>query len=207
MAEVISAFSVPVYVGDVTVSAADTEYCSLLPTSGEYFHDFRSSVADQILEDTALQGMKDQVLQHINVFTQDVMGINQDRFQFEITTSWYSSMTDLSRVIPHWHTNSIFTGFVTLECSPGTVFTMHMDNPPAVPSVFALSYDKVTPYNTSKHNIVLKPHHVYILPSHISHTAVCNQPGGRLDVIIFDTFISQVRGRPPVGTGVAPRAG
>ena len=201
MAEVMSAFSVPVYVGDVTVSAADTEYCSSLLTSREYFHDFRSSVADQILEDAALQGLKDQVLRHINVFTRDVMGINQDKFQFEITTSWYSSMTDQSRVTPHWHTNSIFTGFVTLECSAGTVFTMHADSPPAVSNVFALSYDKITPHNTSRHNILLKPHHIYILPSHISHDAVCNQPGGRLDVIIFDTFFGLVRGRPPAGTG------
>ena len=204
MVEVVSAFSIPVYAGDVTVTAADTEYCSSLPTSGDYFHEFRSSVADQILEDAALQGMKDQVLEHINVFTRDVMGIDQDRFQFEVTTSWYSAMTDSSHVVSHRHTNSVFTGFVTLECSPGTVFTMTMDNPPAVPGVFALSYNKETPYNTQRHHVVLRPHKVYILPSHISHTAKCHLPDGQLSVIIFDTFITRVRGRPPVGTGLAP---
>ena len=132
---------------------------------------------------------------HISEYTEDVLAINQEQIKFDITTSWYIQMTDESHVHSHTHPNSLYTGFVTMDCSEGSIFTPDLQHPAAIPAMFELPYLERNEYNSSTVDMNLAPGEIYILPASMYHSARCTKPGSILSLIIDDVFITGIGGR------------
>lgn len=188
-------FSTPIYVGDVQITSEEIDHCNSQHKSEGSFAKFMISHDDRVFDDPILAGLKSQVKTHLDRYIDDVYKLNHDSFEFYINTSWVSDVVYESKVHPHRHCHSIFTGVIVLNCTDGT--RLILDNPqtPIMPGFFNFKYNEFNTYNSIDWYFDLKPNQIYIFPSNLNHSAVCINPEAGLRVIAFDTFIKGTVGK------------
>ena len=148
MSTVVPLFSTPVYIGDIDITSEEKKHCASLPNSEGAFPKFYITHDDRVFNDPALANLKNQATQHLERYATDVYKINQDRLKFYINTSWVSDMGNDSRVAPHRHNHSIFTGVIVLDSTAAS--SLFLENPysPITPGFFNFKYHDYNTFNS-----------------------------------------------------------
>jgi hypothetical protein len=195
MSAIVPLFSTPVYIGDIDVTEDDKKHCAALPKSEGAFHEFYITHNDKVLDDPALANLKDQAILHLKCYATEIFKINQERFDFYINTSWVSDMSDKSKVGPHRHNHSIFTGVVVLNSLESSQLLLENSYNPITPGFFSFNYSEYNSFNSRNWYFDLMPNQIYLFPSDLGHSAICHPPSGKLSVLAFDTFIKGTIGK------------
>jgi len=192
MTSITPLFSIPVFIDDFLISSADREYCNKLPTRHDDETNIEITTDTRILNLPELTQLKLAAQNAINVYTKDILHI-PDRF--EITTSWYTTVTNNSKVLNHYHGFSLFTGVIVIDASPGSRLTLSIDQTPTVPKMFDFDYTEFNIFNSKSWWLDLEPNHIYIFPSNICHSAELINKETSMNLIAFDTFVNGNVGR------------
>lgn len=189
MPDIIPLFAVPVFKDDFFISSADREFCSKLTMEHDGPANFEITTGSRVLDIPELSNLKLAAQKAIDVYTRDILQI-PERAQLNITTSWYTTLTNQSRVSNHFHSHSLFTGVIVFDASPGSRITLSLEAPPIVPKMFDFDYLEFNIFNSKTWWLELEPNNIYIFPSTINHSAELKEENTSMNLIAFDTFVS-----------------
>jgi hypothetical protein len=189
MPNVIPLFAVPVFHDNFVISSADKDFCSKLSMEMDELGNFNLSTESRVLNLPQLANIKSAAQSAMDVYTREVLHILGPA-QLEITTSWYTTVTDRSIVLNHFHSHSLFTGVIVLDASPGSRLTLSVESPPIVPKVFDFNYGEYNIFNSKSWWLDLEPDSIYIFPSTVNHLAKLSEENTSMNVIAFDTFVN-----------------
>ena len=109
MADIVPLFSTPLYVSKEEVTSSDAEYIKNL----EYYEMVSNvgwmSEDSYVLENSALQSLKNTVQKCIDDYAHEVLQV-QDDFEFYITNSWVTVHKEGDFAPTHDHVNSLLSG-------------------------------------------------------------------------------------------------
>lgn len=192
MTSITPLFSVPVFIDQFSIHPTEKEFCSNLPTRHDDPTNIDITTDTRILNLPELKQLKSSAQKAMNVYTRDILHI-PDRV--EITTSWYTKVTDDSKVLNHYHSYSLFTGVIVFDASPGSRLTLSIDESPTVPKLFDFDYTEFNIFNSKSWWLDMEPNHIYIFPSNICHSAELINKETLVNLIAFDTFVNGTVGR------------
>ena len=189
MSNIVPLFSIPLFIDELVVSQADRDFCKSLEMKHDGPSNMDISIDPRVLDCPEFIHLMNSAQSAIEVYVRDILHID-NRTHFNITTSWYTDITDSSNISNHYHTHSLFTGVIVLEADPGSRLILHIETPPIVPKIFDFDYLEYNTFNSKSWFVDLEPNHIYIFPSTINHSAKLIEQNTKLSLIAFDTFIS-----------------
>lgn len=189
MCEIIPLFAVPVFKDNFFVSSADRDFCSKAEMKRDTVGHFDLTVNPRILNSPELSQLKSSAQSAMDVYTRDILHIHE-RTRLDITTSWYTTITDRSIILNHFHSHSLFTGVIVFDASPGSRLILSLEAPPIVPKMFDFDYQDFNIFNSKSWWLDLEPNNIYIFPSTVNHSARLDEGNTTMSLIAFDTFIN-----------------
>lgn len=189
MCEIIPLFAVPVFKDSFFVSSADKDFCSKVEMRHDETANFDITINSRILNSPELSQIKLSAQNAMDMYTQSILHI-PERARLDITTSWYTTITDRSRITNHYHSHSLFTGIIVFDASPGSKLILSLESPPIVPKMFEFDYQDYNIFNSKSWWLDLEPNNIYIFPSTVNHTAQLNGENTSMSLIAFDTFVN-----------------
>lgn len=189
MSDIIPLFAVPIFKDDLSVSSTHREFCRKLSMRHDEPGNFEITTDSRVLNMPELSDLKSSAQSAMDTYIRDILHIPQ-RVRLNITTSWYTTMTDRSRISNHFHGHSLFTGVIVFDASPGSRLILTMESPPIVPKMFEFDYTEFNIFNSKSWWLDLEPSNIYIFPSTINHSAELIEKDTSMNLLAFDTFIS-----------------
>lgn len=189
MPNIVPLFAVPVFQDDFNISSADKEFCSTLDVELDTIGKFYLSNNPRVLNLPELAHLKASAQDAVDTYIRNVLNILEP-VRLDITTSWYTKVTDRSIILNHFHTHSLFTGVIVLDASPGSRLILSMEAPPSVPKMFEFDYGEYNIFNSKTWWLDLEPNKIYIFPSTINHHANLSEVDTSMNLIAFDTFVN-----------------
>jgi hypothetical protein len=189
MPDIIPLFAVPVFKDDFFVQLTDKQFCSMLNTRHDDTANIDITTDSRVLNLPELSHLKSAAQSAMDVYTRDILHIHE-RAQLNITTSWYTTVTNRSRISNHFHGHSLFTGVIVFDASPGSKLILSLEAPPIVPKMFEFDYGEFNIFNSKSWWLDLEPNTIYIFPSTINHSAELSEDNTSMNLIAFDTFVS-----------------
>ena len=189
MSDIIPLFAVPVFKDTLFISPADREFCSKIDMEHDESANFDISISPRVLNTPQLSDLKSSAQSAMDVYTRDILRIPQS-VRLDITTSWYTTVTNHSRISNHYHNHSLFTGVIVFDASPKSKITLSLEAPPIVPKMFQFDYLEFNIFNSKSWWLDLEPNNIYIFPSTVNHTAELKDEDTSMTLLAFDTFIN-----------------
>lgn len=189
MCEIIPLFAVPVFKDNFFVSPADRDFCSKVEMKHDNVGHFDLTVNPRILNSPELSQLKLSAQSAMDVYTRDILHIHE-RARLDITTSWYTTITNRSIILNHFHGHSLFTGVIVFDASPGSKLILSLEAPPIVPKMFEFDYQDFNIFNSKSWWLDLEPNNIYIFPSTVNHSARLDEENTSMSLIAFDTFVN-----------------
>jgi hypothetical protein len=189
MPNIVPLFAVPVFQDSFNISSADRDFCSKLTMELDEIGNFDLSVESRVINLPQLADLKSAAQDAMDVYTREVLHILEPA-RLEITTSWYTKVTDRSIVLNHFHSHSLFTGVIVFDASPGSRLILSVEAPPIVPKMFDFNYGEYNIFNSKTWWLDLEPNNIYIFPSTVNHLAKLSEENTSMNLIAFDTFVN-----------------
>jgi len=114
MTNIIPLFSTPLYVSEHEITQEDANYVRNLD-----YYEMKSNVGwmsedSYVLDNSALQSLKDKVQKSVNEYVHDILEI-QDDLDFFITNSWVTVHKEGDFAPTHDHVNSLLSGVLYIN--------------------------------------------------------------------------------------------
>lgn len=193
MPNVVPLFAVPVFVDDFSISSVDREFCRNLEMKHDGPANMDITTESRVLNLPQLHNLKSLAQTAIDTYTRDVLRIPQ-HVRFNITTSWYTTVTDRSTISNHYHSHSLFTGVIVFDAPSGSRITLSQETPSIVPKMFDFDYLEFNIFNSKTWWLDLVPNNIYIFPSTINHSAHLMEKDTSMNLLAFDTFVNGIIG-------------
>lgn len=187
---VMQLFATPVYTGILTSLTADLkefiksqEVEALYSGKGEY------TINQQILALPELKTVKEEVDDHVETYTRDVLKVDPAQ-QFYMTTSWALQQRNGDWANSHSHTNAVISGVFYLnqdEKFGRLVFDKPYDN--IFTKTLDPSYTEFTPINSGKWALEPVANLIVLFPSILKHGVDINQSQETRHSVAFNYFI------------------
>lgn len=169
-AEVIPLFATPIYVNNIGIDNSIKEYVQNLE-----FYEIQStpgklSYNTHVLESLALKKIKNEIQNHINNYTHEILQAHDD-IDFYITNSWVT-MHEVGDYAPsHIHSNSLLSGTVYINI-PNDDDSLFEFTAPESYRVFEMFRPKIKSFNMwNSTTSCFKPEtgNIFLFPSALSH--------------------------------------
>jgi uncharacterized protein (TIGR02466 family) len=184
--EVISLFSVPLYVTNIDRKLS---YAELNGLSENYKNLYRNtsnwtSLDSNVLDDTDLVGLKDFIQQHLETYLKEIIS-PKDPIEIYITQSWVNVNNQGDSHHQHTHPNSILSGvfYIDVEEKDGIIF---LDSKP---NYFSIDTDNPSYLNSAIYHLNVFSGDLVIFPSTLIHYVEKTISSKSRISLSFNTFI------------------
>lgn len=134
--------------------------------------------------------LQEDINAHINNYVTDVFKIKED-IEFYITNSWGTKHNENDWANKHYHTNSLFSGVLYLNCdkeSGDITFHKNIGYNTGIPHCFDFEYTENNMFNSTETVINPETNMLLLFPSSLEHSVgPCNSHKDRI-VIAFNVF-------------------
>jgi uncharacterized protein (TIGR02466 family) len=189
--DIIPLFSTPLYKGKVEIENSIDEnflksfsYLSYPDKTGWCSQD------QKILLNSGFQSLKKQIDEHINTYLFEVLKISQGKPKH--TQSWINKHGPMGYSPKHYHTNSVVSGGVYLECHPNCgeiVFKQSHTHPSWSVNTIRPALSELTIFNADNWAFDVQRGDIFIFPSHLLHEVEKNMSGKDRYMIAFNYFL------------------
>lgn len=192
MSEVYPLFATPFYFDFITPLDKQTiEFCKAMPRELMASELSYYSLDKQVLELPELKKLKQEILQHTNIFVYDILKV-QKNISFYLTTSWVVTCDLNQKTLNHTHPNSILSGVIYLDAESNSgdlVLAKDHSRPTIFPTCFDIKFEEYNPFNATEFSIPPVNNRIVIFPSHVNHFIKPNLSDKPRYSLAFNFFI------------------
>jgi uncharacterized protein (TIGR02466 family) len=190
---IIPLFSTPLFKNNISIDSNVLEYVKGLEfIPGEQGGSTTCLVTNNIyiLNDPALEYLKNQIEQQIDIFLKKQLKISRN-LNFKITTSWVAKYQKDHFSKLHNHGNSLFSGVLYLQVHPNSgSISFHQKSSSLYPQELTLEFENYNIFNCGKWTIYPENNDIVIFPSHLQHEVSINETNFDRYAIAFNIFLS-----------------
>jgi uncharacterized protein (TIGR02466 family) len=190
-----SLFSIPVFVGDISVDPGEADFVRHLPFLPLKNKTAAMTASKHILDMEPLGRLKSAIDQKVQSYVKSTFS-PQESIQFVMTTSWATRHKTGDWANAHDHSNSLVSGIVYLDVdqdSGDLVFDKIIENL----GLRLLHIDpyKYTPFNSPNWGLTPTTNQIVIFPSNLPHRATTNNSTIDRHCIAFNYFVKGTLGQ------------
>jgi uncharacterized protein (TIGR02466 family) len=189
-----SLFSIPVFVGSISVNPSDAEFVRNLPFVRLQNKNGAMTESKHILNLAPLASLKLAIDQKVQQYATSTFSPRKS-IQFVLTTSWAMLHKQGDWANAHDHANSLISGIVYLDVdqdSGDLVFDKIVENLGS--PLLYIDPDNYTPFNTPNWGLTPTNNQIVIFPSNLPHRATINNSSIDRCCVAFNYFIKGTLG-------------
>jgi len=188
--EIACLFPCPIYISEITGvdneimdRIKNTEFEVMASGNGKY------TKSKYILFSDQLKSLREEVDFHVNQFVYETLKVSEN-LSFYLTNSWVVKHSPGDWGQRHFHTNSVISGVLYLECPENSGdIVFHRDNFYPFSSTISLDYSELNFYNTLKANFKTKKNKIILFPSMVVHSIDKNLSNEDRYSLAFNYFV------------------
>lgn len=196
--QVLPMFATPLYASFVSGAnsfANEVKNCNWKRTLGD---DGFVTNDSYLLDNLQFKFLKKEIENHINFFVKDIAKFNN--IEFYITNSWAVKHHKNDYAQKHFHSNSIFSGIVYLQCDNNSgeiIFHKSPNHNTLHPETFLFDINEYNTFNQTTQSILPQQEQILIFPSHLEHRVTRSASDIERIAIAFNTFFKGNLGSNP----------
>jgi uncharacterized protein (TIGR02466 family) len=183
-------FPTPVYVGELGRSFTEDEMAFLNFGAEMYTKNYGNNVSydKQVLEEDAVQGLKSDILKHVETYIKQIM---DPKFPITpyITQSWLNVTLKNQSHHKHYHLNSLISGVIYIQAENDSI--NFYTQPSHMLSINPNTYNK---FNSLHSTVSVSTGNIVLFPSQIEHSVPTKTDDNKRISLAFNVFVKGMVG-------------